>query len=144
MPIPVIREKPPKETVTARIPRSSSFIPPATPTAAARKILMSNNATQSATQSRTMMTLIRTGAPMGAANRVRTAIQMTLAPVVFFFSFLFSSCSIAVCSSIFLSRRFIISSAAAIFGVPSSSITACSFSGPASAKYSVKYSIASS
>ena len=31
---------------------------------------------------------------------VETAIQMTLAPVVFFFSFLFSSCSIAVCSSI--------------------------------------------
>ena len=143
-PIPVIKQNPPKETETARMPRSSILIPAATPTTAIRKTLISSSAAQRAAQSRTMRMLIRIGAPIGAASRARIAIQTTLAPVVFFFSFCFSSFSIASRSSTFLSRRFRISSAAACFGVPSSLITACSFSGPASAKYSVKYSIASS
>ena len=39
-------------------------------------------------------------------------------------------------------RRFRSSSLAASFGSPSSSITCCSFSGPASSKYSEKYSMA--
>lgn len=82
-PIPVIKQNPPKETETARMPRSSILIPAATPTTAIRKTLISSSAAQRAAQSRTMRMLIRIGAPTGAANRARIAIQTTLAPVVF-------------------------------------------------------------
>ena len=72
-PIPVIKQNPPKETETARMPRSSILIPAATPTTAIRKTLISSSAAQRAAQSRTMRMLIRIGAPIGAANRARIA-----------------------------------------------------------------------
>ena len=76
----------------------------------------------------------RIGKATGLAKTARIAIQRI---VVLLRKLLLSS-------TIFSSRRRLMTSCAASLGVPSSAITRDSFSGPASSKYYMKYSRASS
>ena len=145
-PIPVIKQNPPKETETARMPRSSILIPATTPTTAIRKTLISSSAAQRAAQSRTMRMLIRIGGSdrgwqTGTENRDPDDVDACrfFSSLSVFLPFPLPRVHLLFCPEDSASARRL---PVSVFQVLL--ITACSFSGPASAKYSVKYSIASS